>query len=121
MIGYRTHCSSPHGLTIYQSEFFAYVLLCIRGLSYTTSAIRKGRGVKKWSKLLKSSTTKLSTWGRGLSKIGKNCRHRLWMVPYRESSLQDLKDMTLSGALLRHSSEHSLDTWPKLCAKKLLG
>ena len=48
----------------------------------TSSAIRKGRGVKKWSKLQTNSTTKLPTWGRGMSKIVKNCQHRLWMVPY---------------------------------------
>ena len=37
--------------------------------------------VKNWSKLRTDSTKKLSTWGRGVSKIQKNCRRRLWMVP----------------------------------------
>ena len=45
-------------------------------------SIRKGRGVKKWSKLPTNSTTNLPTWGRGMSKIVKNCQQRLWMVPY---------------------------------------
>ena len=27
-------------------------------------------------------TKKLPTWGRGLSKIQKNCQRCLWMVPY---------------------------------------
>ena len=38
----------------------------------------EGGGVKDWSKL---QAKKLPTWGRGMSKIRKNCRHRLWMVP----------------------------------------
>ena len=40
-----------------------------------------GGGVKNWSKLPMDSTKKLPTWARGVSKIRKNCRRRLWMVP----------------------------------------
>ena len=40
-----------------------------------------GGGVKNWSKLPTDSTKKLPTWGMWVSKIRKNCRRRLWMVP----------------------------------------
>ena len=40
-------------------------------------------GVKNWSKLLTDSTKNLPTWRRGVSKIRKKCRRRLWMVPHR--------------------------------------
>ena len=41
----------------------------------------EGGGVKNWPKLPTDSTKKLSTWGRGVSKIWKNWRRCLWMVP----------------------------------------
>ena len=44
-------------------------------------AIRRGVGVKKWSKLPTDSTKILQTWGRGV-KNPENCWRWLWMVPY---------------------------------------
>ena len=38
--------------------------------------------LKNWSKLPTDSTKKLPTWGRGVSKIRKNCRRCLWTAPY---------------------------------------
>ena len=46
-----------------------------------TSPIGRGGGVKNCSKLPMDSTKKLPTWGRGVSKIRKKYRRRLWMVP----------------------------------------
>ena len=44
----------------------------------------EGGEVKNWSKLTLDSTKNLPTWERGVSKIQKNCRRRLWMVPYEK-------------------------------------
>ena len=46
-----------------------------------------GSRVKNWSKLLTDRTEKLPIWGRGVSKIQKNCRRILWMVPIQELKL----------------------------------
>ena len=49
------------------------------------SAIGRGGGFKNWSKLPTDSIKKLPTLGRGVSKIRKICRRRLWMVPNKFS------------------------------------
>ena len=41
----------------------------------------EGGGVTNGSKLQMDITKKLPIWGRGVSKIQKNCRRHLWMVP----------------------------------------
>ena len=45
--------------------------------------------VKNWSKLLMHSTKNLPTWGRGVSKIQKSFRRRLWMIPKYLEILND--------------------------------
>ena len=42
----------------------------------------EGGGFKNWSKLPTDSTKKTADMGEGVSKIRKNCRRRLWMVPF---------------------------------------
>ena len=41
------------------------------------------------------STKKLPTWGRGVSKVWKNCRRRLWTIPI--VGAQDGKSLIVYG------------------------
>ena len=50
-----------------------------------------GAGVENCPKWPTDSTKKLPTLRRGVSKIQKNCRRRLWMVP-KELHLLSQKD-----------------------------
>ena len=61
-----------------------------------------GGGVKNCSKLTTHSTKKNpATWGRGVLKIRKNCRRRLWMVPKKKEGkiMESFQD-----CLLQHTN-----------------
>ena len=53
------------------------------------SSVRRqlGGGGEGGQKLAMDSTNKLLIWGREVSKIQKNCRRILWMVPIQELKL----------------------------------
>ena len=79
----------------------------------------EGGGVKNWSKLPTDSTKKLPTWRRGVSKIRKNCRRHLWMVPYaflnlcksKTNSLRDssFPDFFFSGMKFRQNKQEQVE------------
>ena len=54
----------------------------IQGPSINNVGNWEGGGVKHWSKLPTDSTKKTVIMGEGVSKIQKNCRRHLWMVPH---------------------------------------
>ena len=54
--------------------------LCKLGAVHKQRRPLGGGGVKNWLQLPTDSTKKLPIWGRGVSKIQKNCRRRLWSL-----------------------------------------
>ena len=60
----------------------------------------EGGEVKNWSKLPTDSTKKLPTLGRGVSKIRKNCRRYLWMVPNQNFLLYNNRDCLRNNNVL---------------------
>ena len=62
-----------------------------------------GGGVINWSKLPTDSTKKLPTWRKGVSKIQKNCRRCLWMIPNGAAAVRRWLWFTDTHFAINHS------------------